>query len=57
MHNESQHNNHEINEDIAYESPAIVYEGKISTRAGSPITSGYPVPPAEREVINLFPED
>jgi hypothetical protein len=32
-----------------YASPAIIYEGTISTRAGSPITSGSPdgVDPAD----------
>ncbi len=40
----------EQNEHAIYEAPAIVYEGVISTRAGSPITSapkGDAVDPAD----------
>ena len=44
-------------EEAIYTPPAIIYESVISTRAGSPITSGSPVPPADRDAINLFPED
>jgi len=41
-----------------YESPAIVYETIISTRAGSPVIEGdAPQPPVQDNAIDLFPAD
>lgn len=41
-----------------YEAPAIVFETKISTRAGSPIIeSDAPQPPEDDKGIDLFPTD
>lgn len=41
-----------------YESPAIIFEGNISTRAGSPIVEpDAPQPPDTESGIDLFPTD
>ena len=48
----------EKKDEKSYESPAIVYESIISTRAGSPIIEGdAPQPPAQQDAIDLFPEN
>lgn len=57
MQEEKETQNDSSAQEELYIPPSIIFESVISTRAGSPIVSGSPVPPADREAINLFPDD
>lgn len=57
MNDENLPKEFDIPTEITYEPPAIIYEGKITSRAGSPIPDA-PTPPDQSGTeINLFPDD